>query len=64
MARHIAPLNMGEDDAKADILRHNAEVKTVVPAEKVRGYPLTASSTYAQPYPAFSPLLLLVLILH
>ena len=50
---------MGEDDAKADILRHNAEVKAVVPAEKVRGYPLTASSTYAQLQAPLSKLLLL-----
>lgn len=35
MVRHIATLNAGEEKAKSDFIRHNAEVKARVPADKV-----------------------------
>lgn len=35
MTRHIATLNMNEEDAKGDYVRHIAEVKDHVPADKV-----------------------------
>lgn len=37
MVRHITVLNMEEAEAKAEFLRHTAQVKDEVPADKVRG---------------------------
>ena len=36
MIRHIATLHMEETEAKADFLRHSAQVKATIPAEKVQ----------------------------
>ncbi|CAN0329617.1 unnamed protein product [Ascophyllum nodosum] len=35
MIRHIATLHMEETEAKADFLRHSAQVKATIPAEKL-----------------------------